>query len=149
MGQRRRHRHRLRTDASTREATSRDDQQLEREQWLGYPIPEGGSSQGFNETLALRGFGSWKTMALGSFHAQVKLLEGGFGLALLRRACIRAQLEQGRLVEIEAPVPVATPIFLIWRRNAYLGEIGEYIRDRICATQPPARTGARLRSRRE
>jgi DNA-binding transcriptional LysR family regulator len=109
--------------------------QLEREQWLGYPIPEGGSNKGFNETLALRGFGSWKTMALGSFHAQVKLLEGGFGLALLRRACIKTQLEQGRLVEIEAPVPVATPVYLTWRRNAYLGEIGEFIREQICAKQ--------------
>jgi DNA-binding transcriptional LysR family regulator len=107
-------------------------EQLEREQWLGYPTPSGGASESYNDTLALRGFGGWKTMALDSFHTQIKLLEGGFGVALLRRECIRSQLENGRLLEIETPLPVATPIYLTWRRNGYLGEVGEYLRERIC-----------------
>jgi DNA-binding transcriptional LysR family regulator len=106
-------------------------EQLERQHWLGYPQPSGGQSETFNDTLALRGFGGWKTMALGSFHAQVKLLEGGFGIALLRRECIREQLADGRLVEIKSPIPVETPVYLTWRRNSYLGEVGEFIRDRI------------------
>jgi DNA-binding transcriptional LysR family regulator len=107
-------------------------EQLEREQWLGYPTPSGGASESFNDTLALRGFGGWKTMAVGSFHTQVKLLEGGFGIGLLRRECIRSQLGRGRLVEIETPLPVATPIYLTWRRNGYLGELGDYLRNQIC-----------------
>lgn len=102
--------------------------QLEREQWLGYPIPIGKPSESFNETLALRGFGGWKTMAQDSFHAQVKLLEGGFGIALLRRECIAEQLAAGRLVEIECPIPVEVPVYLTWRRGAYLGDLGERLR---------------------
>lgn len=106
-------------------------EQLEREQWLGYPIPSGGQSESFNETLALRGFGGWKTMGFGSYFAMVKLLEGGFGVALLRRDNILTQLAQGTLVEISTPIPVETPVYLTWRRNSYLGEVGEYIRDAI------------------
>jgi DNA-binding transcriptional LysR family regulator len=106
-------------------------EQLERQQWLGYPLPSGGQSETFNDTLALRGFGAWKTMGLSSFYAQQKLLEGGFGIALLRRECIRDQLAQGRLVEIKSPIPVETPVYLTWRRNSYLGPAAEFIRDRI------------------
>jgi DNA-binding transcriptional LysR family regulator len=107
-------------------------EQLEREHWLGYPTPSGGVSESYNDTLALRGFGSWKTMALDSLHTQIRLLEGGFGIALLRRECIRSQLASGTLTEIETPLPVATPIYLSWRRNGYLGELGEFLRDRLC-----------------
>lgn len=105
--------------------------ELEREQGLGYPIPSGGSSESFNKTLQRRGFGSWKMISLNSFHAQVKLLEGGFGIALLRRECIRAQLESGDLVEIQAPFPVATPVFLSWRSKGYLDEASNYLRQQL------------------
>jgi hypothetical protein len=63
--------------------------------------------------------------------ARLKLLEAGFGLALVRRACLG---ERGPIVELETPMRLSLPIFLAWRRGIHFGRAEERLREELRVT---------------
>ncbi|MBW8857225.1 MAG: hypothetical protein JF604_23510, partial [Bradyrhizobium sp.] len=95
--------------------------------WLDYPKIEPGSGAHINltESLLFRGVGGWNSMPLDSLYARIKLVKGGFGVALLRRASVRDLLMEERLIAIDSPIPESIPVYLTWRRGDYLGQIAD------------------------
>jgi DNA-binding transcriptional LysR family regulator len=107
--------------------------ELEVAQWIGFPAALDRTVTSYQEGLRLAGFQSWRMMTAPTLYARLRLLEAGFGVGMVRRACILPQLREGRLVELETPLSEDLPIFLAWRRGRYLGEAVEAMRDRIVA----------------
>jgi DNA-binding transcriptional LysR family regulator len=103
--------------------------ELLRAQWLDYPKLENSAGLHVNltESLLFRGVGKWNSTPLDSLYARIRLVEAGFGVALVRRANIRAQLLEGGLVVVKAPLPHRVPVYVTWRRGAYLGEAAEFL----------------------
>jgi DNA-binding transcriptional LysR family regulator len=98
-------------------------EQLGEAQWIGYPTAIDHSLEGFDEALGVLGLQRWKAWLMDSVPVRVTLLKEGLGVSLLRRASITKQLERGELVEIQTPLTLSVPIYLIWRRGAFLGEV--------------------------
>ncbi|MCB2075335.1 MAG: LysR family transcriptional regulator [Novosphingobium sp.] len=115
-------------------------EELEQVQWVGAPMAIDRTSDNYDEGLRFLGFEGWKTMEVSTIHARTKLSEAGFGVALIRRACVVDQLEAGSLVELSTPLSLSIPIFLAWRRGAYLGRMA----DKLISELRGAYTNARL-----
>lgn len=106
-------------------------EQLEQVQWLGYPTPMDRTTTAFLENRVQTGYQNWKTMPVPTIYGRLRLIEAGVGIALVRRACIREQLRQGTIVELDTPLNSSIPVFLAWRRGSYLGDAGEYLREQL------------------
>lgn len=62
-----------------------------------------------------------KVTVIDSLTAQKRLVEAGFGIALLPKCSVRDELRLGSLAEIDAPaVRTTVPVALIHRRKGYL-----------------------------
>jgi DNA-binding transcriptional LysR family regulator len=105
--------------------------QLEAAQWIGHPTVVDRTTTSYEEGLRQAGFQAWKIMDVRTIYGRLRLVEAGFGVAMVRRACIAEALRAGRLVELETPLTDEIPIFLTWRRGSYLGDAAERLRDRI------------------
>jgi DNA-binding transcriptional LysR family regulator len=114
--------------AQTRRATLDD---LEREQWIGYPIPVDQTKSTLEEALRVAGFAHWKTTSVTTIPPRLRLIEAGFGIGMLRRAAVADRLQDGRLIEIETPLSATMPIFIAWRRGSYLWPAAELLRDSL------------------
>src|SRR5262245_10228648 len=61
---------------------------LERAQWIGYPMPVDQTTCTPEEALRMAGLQHWKTTEVPTLGPRVQLLEAGLGIGLLRRASV-------------------------------------------------------------
>ncbi len=98
--------------------------QLAGERWLAFPMQDR-HSEFFAATVfaqfTTRGVHELDWVAIDSLSAQKRLVEAGFGIALLQASAVEEELTRGtlaliRVADLDATVPVA----LVTRRGAYL-----------------------------
>lgn len=114
--------------AAARRATI---EQLEQVQWIGDPIAMDRDTTALLGAMSQTGFQNWNTMSAPTIFSRIALAEGGFGVALVRRACVQNQLLRGTVIELDTPLNSDIPVFLTWRRGSYLGEAGEHLRNEL------------------
>ncbi len=102
-------------------------EELEGSQWVGAPMAIDRVSEYYNEGLRFLGFENWKTMEVATIYARIRLVEAGFGIALVRKACVENELQIGSVVELDTPLSMSLPIFLSWRRGAHLDGLAEEV----------------------
>jgi DNA-binding transcriptional LysR family regulator len=93
------------------------------EKWVGFPAARGRESFGgtLQRLLAPIGIQDAKITLIDSLTAQKRLVEAGFGIALVPESSVRDELKLGTLKELDIPVMRASiPVALIHRRNGYL-----------------------------
>ena len=96
---------------------------LAAEKWVGFPAARGRESFGrlLERLLAPLGVEAAKITLIDSLTAQKRLVEAGFGIALVPESSVRDELKLGSLKELDAPAMRATiPVALVHRRNGYL-----------------------------
>jgi len=96
---------------------------LRDERWIGFPVARGRESFGYvlSRQLAAAGLDDAKVSVIDSLTAQKRLVEAGFGIALVPESSVRDELRLGSLAEIDAPaIRTSIPIALIHRREGYL-----------------------------
>jgi DNA-binding transcriptional LysR family regulator len=100
-------------------------------QWIGAVANVQEPAIASEEGLPAAIYSGWTAMKMVPIFARLKLLEAGFGLALVRRACLR---ERGPIVELETPMRLSLPIFLAWRRGIHFGRAEERLREELRLT---------------
>jgi len=96
------------------------------ERWLTFPHRPGGAPEPYAAALAGRlaaaGLqGAAEIVLIDSLTAQKRMVEAGFGLALLPASSVDDELRSGALCELRLPTLRASlPIVLIHRRHAFL-----------------------------
>jgi len=96
---------------------------LRDERWIGFPVARGRESFGYvlSRQLAAAGLNDAKVSVIDILTAQKRLVEAGFGIALVPESSVRDELRLGSLAEIDAPsIRTSIPIALIHRRKGYL-----------------------------
>jgi DNA-binding transcriptional LysR family regulator len=94
------------------------------QRWLAFPPRPGAPSDPYatalQQLLAAHGLGSAEILPVDSLTAQKRMVEAGFGLAILPESSLDEELSTGTLRTIDAPALTATiPVALIRRRNAF------------------------------
>jgi DNA-binding transcriptional LysR family regulator len=94
------------------------------ERWLGFPARDGVPAEPYAaaqaQLLAAHGLGAIETVPVDSLTAQKRMVEAGFGLAVLPETSIAEELRTGTLCAIAAPALTSTiPVTLIRRRSAF------------------------------
>jgi DNA-binding transcriptional LysR family regulator len=122
-------------DHPQRARRTRGDSWLARETWLAFPA-EKAYKEAFGRLLRRRlRLAGWKRvdiMEVDSTAAQKRLVEAGFGLALLPRGSVQEDLDAGRLAVIDAPqIATRIPICLIHRKRAILSATARALRDQL------------------
>jgi DNA-binding transcriptional LysR family regulator len=114
-------RHRL---ARARRLTPAD---LASEPWIGFPPRPGPPGEpepytsALKQRLAVNALGAAEIIPIDSLTAQKRMVEAGFGLALLPRSSVDEELRAGTLHALPVPAMEATlEVVLIHRRRAYL-----------------------------
>jgi DNA-binding transcriptional LysR family regulator len=94
------------------------------ERWLTFPPRQGARepySSAVERCLAACGLGDAEIVPIDSLTAQKRMVEAGFGLALLPESSVEEELRAGTLFALRAPALRTTvPIALIQRRHAFL-----------------------------
>jgi DNA-binding transcriptional LysR family regulator len=93
------------------------------EKWVGFPAARGRESFGrlLERLLAPIGVDEVKITLIDSLTAQKRLVEAGFGLALVPESSVRDELKLGSLNVLNIPaMRVSISVALIHRRNGYL-----------------------------
>jgi len=97
---------------------------LEAESWLAFPGADKQPETSANNLFAqfqLLGIAKIKWTAIDSITAQKRLVEAGYGLAVLPISAIEDETANGLLTSISvAHVNLANPIFLVTRRGGFL-----------------------------
>jgi DNA-binding transcriptional LysR family regulator len=97
--------------------------QVARERWVGFP-PAGGrepSASAVELGLAACGVDTAGLIRIDSLTAQKRMVEAGFGLALLQASSVADEVRAGTLRVLRVPtLQVTIPVVLIHRRRAYL-----------------------------
>lgn len=106
---------------SRRIASSR----LARERWIAFPPPEGSVREphatAVLQALSSCGVDTAAVVLIDSLTAQKRMVEAGFGLALVQRSSIEEELRAGTLRILNAPaLSVSVPVVLVQRRRSYL-----------------------------
>ena len=94
------------------------------EAWIGFPVrpdePEEPYGTSLRQSLAACGLGAAEIIAIDSLTAQKRMVEAGFGLALLQESSVDEELRRGTLVALRAPALRArVAVVLIRRRHAF------------------------------
>ena len=95
------------------------------EAWIAFPArpdePEEPYASSLQQCLAACGLGAAEIIAIDSLTAQKRMVEAGFGLALLPESSVDEELRVGTLLALRVPaMRVTLPVVLIHRRRAYL-----------------------------
>jgi DNA-binding transcriptional LysR family regulator len=95
------------------------------ERWIAFPPRPGQPSEpyasAFERRLAAAGLGDRDLVPVDSLTAQKRMVEAGFGLALLPESSIDEELRTGTLCVLPVPaLRVSVPVALIRRRRAFL-----------------------------
>ncbi|MBL0727864.1 LysR family transcriptional regulator [Piscinibacter sp. HJYY11] len=98
--------------------------QLAGERWLAFPAPERRSEAFATTVLAQftsRGIDRPDWIAIDSLTAQKRMVEAGFGLALLQASAIEEERTAGSLAVLRVDdLDVSVPVVLVTRRGGYL-----------------------------
>ncbi len=94
------------------------------ERWIGFPPRPGAASEpyslAFEQLLAARGLGAAEIVPIDSLTAQKRMVEAGFGLALLPRSSLDEEFRAGTLCALRVPaMRVTIPVVLIHRQRAF------------------------------
>src|SRR5262245_13702345 len=125
------------------------------EAWIGFPVrpdePEELYGASLRQCLAAWGLGTAEVIAIDSLTAQKRMVEAGFGLALLPESSADEELRAGTLCAMRITAKSITiPIVLIHRRRAYLSAASRALITELAAwptRQAPPRRRARGRAR--
>jgi DNA-binding transcriptional LysR family regulator len=95
------------------------------EPWITFPPPAGGgaepSAAAGERSLAASGIPPGDRVLIDTLTAQKRMVEAGFGLALLQASSVDEELRAGTLAVLRVPALRATvPIVLVQRRRACL-----------------------------
>jgi DNA-binding transcriptional LysR family regulator len=93
------------------------------EKWVGFPAARGREAFGriLERLLVPIGAEDVKITLIDSLTAQKRLVEAGFGIALVPESSVRDELRLGSLRELDIPAMRASiPVALIHRKNGYL-----------------------------
>ena len=95
------------------------------ERWIAFPPRPGQAPEpyasAFEQRLAACGLGDREIVPVDSLTAQKRLVEAGFGLALLQESSVDEELRAGSLCVLPVPaLRVTVPVALIRRRRAFL-----------------------------
>jgi DNA-binding transcriptional LysR family regulator len=97
---------------------------LRAEQWVGFPAAEAEPESHGNllqRQLAGAGLMDVQVTLLDSLTAQKRLVEAGFGIALLPASSVREELRLGSLASVDAPaLSTSVPIALVTRKRGFL-----------------------------
>jgi DNA-binding transcriptional LysR family regulator len=96
------------------------------EPWLAFPPRAGAArepySSALDHRLAASGLGAAPLIPIDSLTAQKRMVEAGFGLALLPASSVDEELRAGTLSVLRVPaLRATTPVVLIHRRRAFHG----------------------------
>jgi len=97
--------------------------QLTGEKWVSFPVTRGREALGkvLERQLIAAGVDDPKITVIDSLTAQKRLVEAGFGIALVPESSVRDELKLGVLAELDIPaMRTGIPVALIHRRNAHL-----------------------------
>ena len=115
----------------------RNARELHGEAWVGFPVaraePE---SHGhlLQRQLAAAGLMEAQITPVDSLTAQKRLVEAGFGVALMPESSIREELRLGSLATVDVPsLRTAVPIAMIHRKRGFLSPAAKALRDLIKA----------------
>jgi DNA-binding transcriptional LysR family regulator len=102
----------------------RDAGKLAGEQWVGFPVSRGGP-ESFGDLLRRRleaaGLAEAAVTPIDSLTAQKRLVEAGFGVALLPESSTREELSLGSLAVVDVPALRTTvPVVLLRRAKGFL-----------------------------
>jgi DNA-binding transcriptional LysR family regulator len=119
---------------SGKRLTPRD---LMAERWVAFPAR--GSRESFVRFLERRllavGIEEPEITAIDSLTAQKRLVEAGFGLALLAESGVREELELETLRKLDVPaLRSAIPVSVVYRRTGYLSEAARALLSAIADT---------------
>ena len=95
------------------------------EPWIGFPARPGAPGESYSSALEQRlaacGLGNAEIIPIDSLTAQKRMVEAGFGLALLPESSVDEELRTGTLRALRSPaMRVTIPVVLIRRRRAFL-----------------------------
>jgi DNA-binding transcriptional LysR family regulator len=98
---------------------------LAEERWITFPPPAGGgaepSAAAVERSLAASGVPPGERVLIDSLTAQKRMVEAGFGLALLQASSVDEELRAGTLAVLRVPaLRASVPIVLVQRRRAFL-----------------------------
>ncbi|MBX3500538.1 MAG: LysR family transcriptional regulator [Alphaproteobacteria bacterium] len=97
---------------------------LRDERWIGFPRasqPPALPGSHIVSVFAARGLGELDWMAIDSLTAQKRLVEAGFGVALIPASSAEEELAAGTLATIGVRgLDVGTPVFIVTRKGGYL-----------------------------
>jgi DNA-binding transcriptional LysR family regulator len=101
----------------------RSAQQLAGERWVAFPAARGRESFGrvLERQLVSAGLDGAAVTLIDSLTAQKRLVEAGFGIALVPESSVRDELRLGTLKRLDAPeLRTTVPVTIIHRRKGYL-----------------------------
>jgi DNA-binding transcriptional LysR family regulator len=101
-----------------------DPKRLAGERWITFPPRSGVAHEPytsvFQQRLAALGLDAAEIVPIDSLTAQKRMVEAGFGLALLSQSAVDEELRTGTLRALRVPaMRVTIPVVLIHRRRAY------------------------------
>ena len=128
-----------------------DAKALAGERWITFPLRPGAAPEPYASALerglALVGARASEIIPIDSLTAQKRMVEAGFGLALLQESSVNEELRAGALHALPIPAMLVTiPVVLIHRRRAYLSGAARALMTILTtwpASAPPARRPAR------
>jgi DNA-binding transcriptional LysR family regulator len=119
------------------------------ETWVGFPARRGSVLDPFGHVLARRlaatGLDESDLVVIDSLTAQKRLVEGGFGLALVPVTSVHEELARGTLCVLDVPeLHAQVDVALVQRRGAFLSPAAQRLIDELVRTEPePVRTPRR------
>ncbi len=121
------------------------------ERWITFPLRPGPAREPYASALerglAIVGVSASEIIPIDSLTAQKRMVEAGFGLALLQESSVNEELRAGTLCALRIPAMLVTiPVVLIHRRRAYLSGAAQALMAILAswpATSPSAGRPAR------
>jgi len=119
--------------------------------WVAFPLAPGrreASAQVLHVQFLMRGVADLSWTPVDSLTAQKRLVEAGFGLALLPESAIAEEIAHSTLATIAVrDLAAANPIYAIVRKNGYLSPAALALLARIKGSDYSGRTQSRRRPR--
>lgn len=112
------------------------------EAWVAFPARRGASLDPFGHVLERRlaaaGLADAEVVAIDSLTAQKRLVEGGFGLALVPASGVREEIAHGTLCELDVPeLRAEVDVALVHRKAAFLSPAARRLIDEVVREGEP------------
>lgn len=114
------------------------------EAWVAFPASRGATADPFaralSRGLAATGLDGSEVVVIDSLTAQKRLVEAGFGLALVPTSSVREELERGTLQRLDVPeLRARVEVALIHRKAAFLSPAVHRLIDTLIGASPAGR----------